>query len=65
MAKKKAKKIRITLVRSINGRKPVQRATAKALGLRRVGKTVEKEISPAITGMINRVNHLVEVEEIS
>lgn len=65
MAKKKAKKVRIKLVRSMNGRKPVQRATARALGLGKIGSAVEKEISPAITGMINRVNHLVEVEEIS
>jgi large subunit ribosomal protein L30 len=64
MAKKKNKKIRVTLVRSTIGRKPNQRKTAEALGLTKMSKTVEKEADPAILGMVRTISHLVEVEEI-
>lgn len=56
-------KIRITLVRSPQGRKPSQRLTVNALGLRRINHTVEHNDTPQIRGMINRVKHLVAVEE--
>ena len=64
MAKKKYPKIRVTLVRSTIGRKPEQRATVKALGLRKLNSTVEKEANDAILGMVNAVSHLVKVEEL-
>ena len=64
MAKKKSKKIRITLTHSPIGHKPNQRKTAKALGLTKISKTVEKEATPAILGMVNAISHLVQVEEI-
>ena len=64
MAKKKSKKIRITLIRSTIGRKPNQRKTAEALGLTKMSKTVEKDASPAVLGMVRTISHLVEVEEI-
>ena len=64
MAKKKAKKIRVKLVRSVIGRKPEQRKTVKALGLGKMNSVVEKEANPAVLGMVNAVSHLVEVEEI-
>ncbi len=64
MAKKKAKKIRIQLVRSVIGRLPEQRRTIKALGLKKMNSSVEQEMSPAIMGMVNAVSHLVKVEEI-
>lgn len=57
-------KVRITLVRSPLGRKPNQRRTVEALGLRRVRHSVEKELNGAIQGMINTVSHLVQVEEL-
>ena len=57
------KKIKIRLIKSIIGSKPNQRATALALGLRKINRTVEKEASPAIVGMVNRISHLVEVTE--
>jgi large subunit ribosomal protein L30 len=62
MAKKK--QIQIKLVRSTIGRLPKQKATVKALGLRKINSTVIKEVNPQILGMVNAVSHLVEVEEI-
>ncbi len=56
--------LRITLKRSTNKKKPQQRRTIAALGLRKINQTVEKESSPSIMGMIRSVAHLVEVEEI-
>ncbi len=64
MAKKKSAQIKIELVRSGIGRKPNQRATLKALGLRKMHQTVVKDANPAIMGMVNTVSHLVKVEEI-
>ena len=62
---KMAKRIRVKLVRSVIGRKPNQKKTVKALGLRKLNSVVEKDVNPAILGMVNTVSHLVEVEEIS
>jgi large subunit ribosomal protein L30 len=58
-------KIRITLVRSPFGRKPKRRTTLEALGLRRTQKSVVVENTPQIMGMVNIVNDLVTVEEVS
>ncbi|HED24907.1 MAG TPA: 50S ribosomal protein L30 [Firmicutes bacterium] len=57
-----AKKIRITLVRSPLARKPKHRRTIRALGLKRVGQTVEHEDTAVIRGMINTVHYLIDVE---
>ena len=62
---KKVKKIQIELVRSLIGRLPVQKKTIKALGLRKISQKVEKNATPVILGMVNRVSHLVKVKEIS
>ncbi len=59
-----AEKLRITLVKSPIGAIPKQRATVKALGLRKMHKTVELPDNEAIRGMIWHVKHLVKVEEI-
>lgn len=59
------KKVRIQLVRSTIGQNPKQRGTLKALGLKRINSSVEKEANPVIMGMVNRVSHLVKVEEIN
>ncbi len=56
------KRIRIRLVRSLIGRKPYQRKTVKALGLKRINSVVEKEATPSILGMVRAVSHLLEVE---
>lgn len=57
-------KIKITLVKSPIGRKPEQRKTVKALGLRKMNQSVEKDANPAILGMAKSISHLVKVEEI-
>ncbi|MCA9868851.1 MAG: 50S ribosomal protein L30 [Caldilineae bacterium] len=60
----KAKKVRITYVRSVIGYDKTQKGTIKALGLRKLGQTVEQINNPAVRGMIDSVGHLVEVEAI-
>lgn len=63
MAKKAAvKTLRITLVRSAIGYSVKHKETVKALGLRRLNETVEHPDSPALQGMLRKVNHLVKVE---
>lgn len=52
---------KITLVKSLIGRKPNQVATAKALGLKKIGQTVVKEENEAIKGMIVTIAHMVKV----
>lgn len=56
-------KLRITLVRSLIGRPEAQRKTVRALGLTKVNQTVEKENTPQIRGMADKVRHLIRVEE--
>ena len=56
-------KLRITLVRSSSRRRFDQKQTVRALGLRKLGQTVELGDSPSIRGMIKKVHHLVAVEE--
>jgi large subunit ribosomal protein L30 len=63
MAKKNASKLRVTLIRSTNGKIQSHRDTVRGLGLRRMNHTVELEDTPAVRGMINKVNYLVRVEE--
>lgn len=58
-----ADKLKITLVKSTIGAMPKQRATVAALGLKKIGKTVELPNNDATLGMIRRVSHLVKVEE--
>jgi len=60
----KEAKLRITLVRSPIGYSKRQKATVRALGLKRLGDSVEQEDTPAIRGMIEKVKHLVEVERL-
>jgi large subunit ribosomal protein L30 len=57
-------KIRIRLVRSTIKALPKQRATARSLGLRKIGSVSEQEANPAILGMVRAISHLVTVEEI-
>ena len=56
-------KIQIKLVKSPIGRIEAHRRTIEALGLRKVGQIVEKEDTPQIRGMIEKVNYMVEVIE--
>ena len=55
--------LKIKLVKSTIGRKQDQIATVKALGLRKIRHVVEHNDTPQIRGMINKVSHLVAVEE--
>ena len=57
-----AKKIKVKLVKSINGCKTGHVATVRGLGLRRLHHVVELADTPEVRGMINRVNYLVRVE---
>ncbi len=63
-AQDKNKTIRVTYVKSAIGYNKEQKRTIAALGLRKLGQTVEQPDTPAIRGMILRVNHLVTVEEL-
>jgi len=56
--------LQITLVKSVNGAKQNQKATVKALGLRKIGNVVVKNDIPQVRGMIKVVSHLLKVEEI-
>ncbi len=55
--------IKVTLKKSTIGCKKDQIATVEALGLKKIGQTVEKNDTPQIRGMIFKVKHLVEVSE--
>jgi len=57
------KKIKVTLVRSLNGRVASHKACVAGLGLRRMHHTVEVEDTPCTRGMINKVSYMVKVEE--
>lgn len=57
-------KIKITLVKSTIGRNPNQTATAQTLGLTKLNKSVIKDDTEAIRGMVNTISHLVKVEEV-
>ena len=55
-------KIRITQTRSQIGQSERHRGTLRALGLGRIGKTVEHDDGPVLAGMLRKVRHLVKVE---
>lgn len=57
-------KLKITLVKSTNKAQDFQVRTVQALGLRKIGQTVEHQDNAAIRGMVNRVSHMVKCEEI-
>lgn len=56
-------KIRIKWTKSDIGYSKDQKLTMKALGFRRLNEVIEKEDTPAVRGMIAKVNHLLTVEE--
>jgi large subunit ribosomal protein L30 len=57
-------KIRITQVKSKNGKPERQKRTIEALGIRKLNHSVEHEATPQILGMVVKVKHLVKVEKI-
>ena len=57
-------RIRVTLTKSPIGYEQSQKDTVRALGLRKMNQTVEKDDTPVVRGMINKVRHLVTVAEV-
>jgi large subunit ribosomal protein L30 len=57
-------KIKITQIKSVIDRSERQKKTVEALGLKKINHSVELEATPAIIGMVRKVNHLVAVENI-
>jgi large subunit ribosomal protein L30 len=55
--------VKVTQRRSKNGASQRQRDTLRSLGLRRIGQSVEHEDTPQIRGMVDKVKHLVEVDQ--
>jgi large subunit ribosomal protein L30 len=55
--------IKIKLVKSAIKRPADQKATIQALGFRRLNQVIEKEVTPQIMGMVNKVQHLIQVVE--
>ena len=58
------KKIRVKQIRSKINRPQDQKRTLEALGLRKMEQVVEHEATPSVLGMVNKVKHLISVEEI-
>ena len=58
------KKIKITLIKSLAGKKERHRRTIKALGLKKMHSSVIKENNPQIRGMIDRVSYMVKVNDV-
>ncbi|MGB9498779.1 MAG: 50S ribosomal protein L30 [Dissulfuribacterales bacterium] len=54
--------LKITLIKSMNGRPEKHRKVLRGMGLTKLHKTVELEDTPSIRGMVNKVTHLVRVE---
>lgn len=58
------KKIRVTQIKSVIDRPERQKRTMAALGLKKMHTSVEVEATQQILGMVNKVNHLIKVEEV-
>ena len=63
-ATKSYQKIKITLVRSVIGYSERHKATAKALGLKKINQSVVQENTPVVMGMLSKINHLVKIEQV-
>jgi large subunit ribosomal protein L30 len=57
-------KIRITQIKSKNGKPERQKRTLAALGIRKMNHSVEHEATPQIMGMVEKIRHLIKIEEI-
>lgn len=58
-----AKKVKVTLIKGLSGRRKDHRETVRGLGLKWTNHTVELEDTPAVRGMINKVNYLLKVAD--
>lgn len=59
---KQAESVKVTLVKSLNGRFKKHIATANSLGLRRIGDTTVQPVSDVTSGKINQISYLIKVE---
>ena len=57
-------KVKVTQVRSQIGQSEKHRGTLRALGLGKIGRSVEREEGPVLAGMLRKVRHLVKVEDV-
>ncbi|NDA63830.1 MAG: 50S ribosomal protein L30 [Chitinophagia bacterium] len=57
-------KLKIKLVKSLCGRKPEHKVIASVLGLKKMNQIVEHQNIPSIRGMVNKINYLLQVEEL-
>lgn len=57
-------KVKLTQIKSSIDRVQKQKDTLRALGLRRINHSVEKELSPQVEGMIKKVEHLIKIETV-
>ena len=57
-------KVKVTQIKSTIKRPEKQKATIKALGLGKINRSVEVELTPQVQGMINKVEHLLEIEKL-
>lgn len=64
MKEEKMQKIKITQIRSVINRPIDQKRTVRALGLRKIRQSVIQDATPQILGMVNKVSHLVQAEEV-
>jgi large subunit ribosomal protein L30 len=58
------KHLKVTLKKSTNKKLQSHKACVRALGLRRIGQTVELNNTPEIRGIVNKINYLLKVEEV-
>ena len=63
MADAEKRKLKVTLIRSLNGRLKSHKACVRGLGIRRMHRTAEVEDNPCTRGMINKVSYMLRVEE--
>ncbi|MEX0795240.1 MAG: 50S ribosomal protein L30 [Acidimicrobiia bacterium] len=63
MAKAKTKTVTVTLRKSLIGQKPKNRATVESLGLRKIRQSAVHNDTPSLRGMLEKVRHLVDVDE--
>ncbi len=65
MSDRQTRKLRVRLVRSVNGRLKSHKACVRGLGLRRINQTRELDDTPQIRGMVRKVSYMVECEEVN
>ena len=65
MSEASNKRLRVTLVKSLNGRLKSHKDCARGLGLRRMHHTVDVEDTPCTRGMVNKISYMLQVEEVS